>query len=87
MAEVAGLVAHSFGEEGVDRHVELWKKGEKVFCRQTLLEGATKKVMRASLEGLDFGLVSGFRLFSLSVQCLRPLGCCPLCYASIFHLE
>lgn len=27
IAEIAGLVAHSFGEEGVDRHVELWKKG------------------------------------------------------------
>ncbi len=27
VAEIAGLIAHSFGEEGVDRHVELWKKG------------------------------------------------------------
>ena len=26
VAEVAGLVAHSFGEEDVDRHVVLWKK-------------------------------------------------------------
>ncbi len=27
VAEIAGLIAHSFGEEGIDRHVELWKKG------------------------------------------------------------
>ena len=26
IAEVAGLVAHSFGEEDIDRHVVLWKK-------------------------------------------------------------
>ena len=26
VAEVAGLVAHSFGQEDVDRHVVLWKK-------------------------------------------------------------
>ena len=29
VAEIAGLIAHSFGEEGVDRHVELWKKGSQ----------------------------------------------------------
>ncbi len=26
VAEVAGLVGHSLGEDGVDRHVVLWKK-------------------------------------------------------------
>ena len=26
VAEVAGLVAHSFGQEDIDRHVVLWKK-------------------------------------------------------------
>ena len=26
VAEVAGLVAHSFGEEDVDRHIKVWKK-------------------------------------------------------------
>lgn len=26
VAEVAGLIAHSFGEEDIDRHVVLWKK-------------------------------------------------------------
>ena len=29
VAEIAGLIAHSFGEEGLDRHVELWKKGRE----------------------------------------------------------
>lgn len=27
VADVAGLVPHSFGVDGVDRHIILWKKG------------------------------------------------------------
>ncbi len=29
VAEVAGLVAHSFGEEDVDRHIVIWKKEQQ----------------------------------------------------------
>lgn len=33
MAEHAGLVSFSFGEEGVDRHLVIWKKVSRLFER------------------------------------------------------
>ena len=43
VAEVAGLVAHSFGQEDVDRHVVLWKK-EFTPCEDEI--NALKQVIR-----------------------------------------
>ena len=42
VAEIAGLIAHSFGEEGVDRHVELWKKGAKLTYKLMLFQKKLK---------------------------------------------
>ena len=42
-AEIAGLVAHSFGQEDIDRHVVIWKK-EFTPCEDEI--NALKQVMK-----------------------------------------
>ncbi|XP_037085615.1 sperm-associated antigen 7 homolog [Pollicipes pollicipes] len=47
VAEVAGLVCHAFGEEGVDRHIMLFKEGKRqhLFADDSAQRAAVKLVV------------------------------------------